>query len=99
MAFELDFSGRQVLVVGGSNGIGIGIGIGNATVQAFRGQGAQVAVWGTRAAAADYADEAGQPYPSMCHDGAPPVTSGAASAATAARCAAHRARSSVGCRR
>ena len=53
MAFELDFSGRQVLVVGGSSGIG------NATAQAFRGQGAQVAVWGTRAAAADYADEPG----------------------------------------
>jgi 3-oxoacyl-[acyl-carrier protein] reductase len=49
----LDFSGRSVLVVGGSSGIGNGI------AQAFRARGAQVAVWGTRAAAADYAGEAG----------------------------------------
>jgi 3-oxoacyl-[acyl-carrier protein] reductase len=45
----LDFSGRQVLVVGGSSGIGNGI------AQAFRAQGADVAVCGTRASAADYA--------------------------------------------
>jgi 3-oxoacyl-[acyl-carrier protein] reductase len=50
---ELDFSGRQVLVVGGSSGIGNGI------AQAFRGHGAQVAVCGTRGGAADYADEDG----------------------------------------
>ena len=50
---ELDFSGKQVLVVGGSSGIGNGI------AQAFRGHGAQVAVCGTRGSAADYADEAG----------------------------------------
>ena len=53
MPFELDFSGQQVLVVGGSSGIG------NATARAFLGQGAQVAVWGTRASAADYAAEPG----------------------------------------
>ena len=35
---ELDFSGKQVLVVGGSSGIGNGI------AQAFRARGAQVAV-------------------------------------------------------
>ncbi len=35
---ELDFRGRQVLVVGGSSGIGNGI------AQAFRGHGAKVAV-------------------------------------------------------
>lgn len=44
----LDFSGRTVLVVGGSSGIGNGI------ARAFLAQGAQVHVWGTRPAAADY---------------------------------------------
>ena len=42
---ELDFSGKQVLVVGGSSGIGNGI------AQAFRARGARVAVCGTRAQA------------------------------------------------
>jgi len=45
---ELDFSGRQVLVVGGSSGIGNGI------AQAFRTKGAHVHVCGTRASAAEY---------------------------------------------
>ena len=45
---ELDFSGKQVLVVGGSSGIGNGI------AQAFRAKGARVHVCGTRAAASDY---------------------------------------------
>jgi len=45
---ELDFSGRQVLVVGGSSGIGNGV------AQAFRAKGARVHVCGTRAHAADY---------------------------------------------
>ena len=45
---ELDFSGKQVLVVGGSSGIGNGIAHG------FRGRGADVHVWGTRPSAADY---------------------------------------------
>ena len=40
---ELDFSGKQVLVVGGSSGIGNGI------AQAFRAKGARVQVCGTRA--------------------------------------------------
>jgi 3-oxoacyl-[acyl-carrier protein] reductase len=44
-----DYSGKTVLVVGGSSGIGNGI------AQAFRAQGAQVHIWGTRASAADYA--------------------------------------------
>ncbi len=49
---ELDFTGKNVLVVGGSSGIGNGI------AQAFRAKGAHVFVWGTRASAADYrADE------------------------------------------
>src|SRR5690606_27977890 len=47
---DLDFSGKTVLVVGGSSGIGNGI------AQAFRRQGAEVHVWGTRASADDYAD-------------------------------------------
>jgi 3-oxoacyl-[acyl-carrier protein] reductase len=50
---ELDFSGKQVLVVGGSSGIGNGI------AQAFRTRGAQVTVCGTRPSAADYSAEEG----------------------------------------
>jgi 3-oxoacyl-[acyl-carrier protein] reductase len=46
---ELDFSGKTVLVVGGSSGIGNGI------AQAFLRKGATVHVAGTRASAADYA--------------------------------------------
>jgi 3-oxoacyl-[acyl-carrier protein] reductase len=49
----LDFSGRSVLVIGGSSGIGNGI------AQAFRAQGAGVAVCGTRASAADYSADEG----------------------------------------
>lgn len=45
---DLDFSGKAVLVVGGSSGIGNGIAHG------FRHRGAQVHVWGTRPSAADY---------------------------------------------
>ncbi|MGV2979445.1 SDR family NAD(P)-dependent oxidoreductase [Camelimonas sp. ID_303_24] len=48
-----DFSGRNVLVVGGSSGIGNGV------AQQFRAHGANVHVWGTRASAADYAKEDG----------------------------------------
>jgi 3-oxoacyl-[acyl-carrier protein] reductase len=50
---ELDFSGKQVLVVGGSSGIGNGI------AQAFRGKGARVHVCGTRGSAADYSASEG----------------------------------------
>ncbi|WP_202842585.1 SDR family NAD(P)-dependent oxidoreductase [Luteimonas saliphila] len=50
---ELDFSGRTVLVVGGSSGIGNGI------AHEFHTRGAQVHVWGTRAGAQDYAGSAG----------------------------------------
>src|SRR5246127_2800384 len=53
MASELDFSGKQVLVVGGSSGIGNGI------AQAFRAKGADVAVCGTRARPAEYSAEEG----------------------------------------
>lgn len=48
MRNPLDFSGRTVLVVGGSSGIGNGI------ARAFLDNGAEVHVWGTRASAADY---------------------------------------------
>ncbi|EPA96183.1 MULTISPECIES: SDR family NAD(P)-dependent oxidoreductase [Pseudomonas] len=48
--YELDFSGKTVLVIGGSSGIGNGI------AQNFRQRGAEVHVWGTRASAAAYRD-------------------------------------------
>jgi 3-oxoacyl-[acyl-carrier protein] reductase len=50
---ELDFGGKQILVVGGSSGIGNGI------AQAFRAKGARVSVYGTRAQASDYSKEEG----------------------------------------
>jgi 3-oxoacyl-[acyl-carrier protein] reductase len=50
---ELDFSGKQVLVIGGSSGIGNGI------AQAFRAKGARVQVCGTRSSAAAYAPAEG----------------------------------------
>jgi 3-oxoacyl-[acyl-carrier protein] reductase len=53
MTDPLDFTGRRVLVVGGSSGIGNGI------AQAFRERGAQVQVWGTRSSAAEYEREPG----------------------------------------
>lgn len=49
----LNYSGKSVLVVGGTSGIGNGI------AQAFRAAGASVHVWGTRASAADYKAEEG----------------------------------------
>lgn len=48
MIDDTDFTGKHVLVVGGSSGIGNGI------AQAFRARGAAVHVWGTRADPADY---------------------------------------------
>ena len=53
MRSDTDFSGKRVLVVGGSSGIGNGI------AHAFRFRGAEVHVWGTRAAASDYSAEEG----------------------------------------
>jgi 3-oxoacyl-[acyl-carrier protein] reductase len=50
---ELDFSRKQILVIGGSSGIGNGI------AQAFRAKGARVHACGTRAGAADYSAEEG----------------------------------------
>jgi 3-oxoacyl-[acyl-carrier protein] reductase len=48
MKSDTDFSGKTVLVVGGSSGIGNGIAHG------FRERGAKVHVWGTRPTAAAY---------------------------------------------
>lgn len=45
---RFDFSGARVLVTGGSNGLGLGIAL------AFAEAGAQVAITGTRASAAEY---------------------------------------------
>ncbi len=45
---DTDFTGKTVLVVGGSSGIGNGI------AHAFRKRGAEVHIWGTRASAKDY---------------------------------------------
>lgn len=50
---DTDFTGKNVLVVGGSSGIGNGI------AQAFRARGANVEIWGTRQSAEDYAGEEG----------------------------------------
>jgi 3-oxoacyl-[acyl-carrier protein] reductase len=47
----LDFSGKTVLVIGGSSGIGL------ATAHMFESAGARVVVTGTRSSAADYADD------------------------------------------
>ncbi|MGA9275952.1 SDR family NAD(P)-dependent oxidoreductase [Ilumatobacter sp.] len=46
----IDFTGRRVLVAGGSSGIGLG------TARRFELAGAEVHVTGTRASAADYAE-------------------------------------------
>jgi 3-oxoacyl-[acyl-carrier protein] reductase len=50
---ELDFSGKQILIIGGSSGIGNGI------AQAFRARGGRIQVCGTRAGAADYSNTEG----------------------------------------
>jgi 3-oxoacyl-[acyl-carrier protein] reductase len=57
----LDFSGRRVLVVGGSSGIGNGI------AQAFRTRGASVEIWGTRPQAEDYADAPGSDFSGLAY--------------------------------
>lgn len=50
---ELDFTGKTVLIVGGSSGIGNGV------AQRFRGKGADVHVTGTKRSGMDYAEVAG----------------------------------------
>ena len=56
----MDFTGKTVLVVGGSSGIGNGI------AQAFRAQGATVYVWGTREAS-EYRVEDGSDLRGLNH--------------------------------
>ena len=50
---DTNFTGKNVLIVGGSSGIGNGIAHG------FRERGGAVHVWGTRPSASDYDDEPG----------------------------------------
>ncbi len=50
---DTDFSGKRILIVGGSSGIG------NGMAQELRARGADVTVWGTRPSAADYAGTEG----------------------------------------
>lgn len=50
---RFDFAGARVLVTGGSNGLGLGI------ARAFADAGAEVAITGTRASAADYPHDLG----------------------------------------
>jgi 3-oxoacyl-[acyl-carrier protein] reductase len=50
---ELDFTGKRVLVIGGSSGIGNGI------ARAFLARGAEVHVWGTRERKEDYSRDEG----------------------------------------
>ncbi|MGV8996582.1 MAG: SDR family NAD(P)-dependent oxidoreductase [Parvibaculaceae bacterium] len=59
---ELDFSGKTVLVVGGSSGIGNGI------AHAFKDKGAAVHVWGTRAKASDYSAAEGSDMRGLRYD-------------------------------
>ena len=48
---ELDFTGKTVLVVGGTSGLGNGI------AQKFKQKGATVEIWGTRSSLAEYDDQ------------------------------------------
>lgn len=59
---ELDFTGKTVLVVGGSSGIGNGIS------HAFKEKGATVHVWGTRAKASDYSAAEGSDMSGLHYD-------------------------------
>jgi len=58
---ELDFSGQQMLIVGGSSGIGNGI------AQAFRTRGAKVCVTGTRAGPGDYSADDGSDFDGLSY--------------------------------
>ncbi len=60
---DTDFTGKTVLVVGGSSGIGNGIAHG------FKARGARVHVWGTRPGAADYEGVEGSDLSGLGYDG------------------------------
>lgn len=60
---DTDFTGKTVLVVGGSSGIGNGV------AHAFRDRGAQVHVWGTRGGAQDYAGVEGSDLTGLGYTG------------------------------
>lgn len=74
---ELDFTGKKVLVVGGSSGIGNGV------AHAFRARGADVHVWGTRASAADYDGVEGSDLNGLGYTGVDVSDPGAIAAAPA----------------
>ncbi len=59
---DTDFTGKTVLVVGGSSGIGNGIAHG------FRERGARVHVWGTRPKASDYEPADGSDLTGLGYD-------------------------------
>lgn len=63
MRDDTDFSGKQVLVVGGSSGIGNGI------AHAFLDRGASVHVWGTRPSADAYDGEEGSDLSGLGYSG------------------------------
>jgi 3-oxoacyl-[acyl-carrier protein] reductase len=63
MRSDTDFTGKTVLVIGGSSGIGNGI------AHAFKARGAQVHAWGTRPRADDYAGVEGSDLTGLGYSG------------------------------
>jgi 3-oxoacyl-[acyl-carrier protein] reductase len=63
MRSDTDFTGKAVLVVGGSSGIGNGI------AHAYKARGARVHAWGTRPRAEDYAGVEGSDLTGLGYSG------------------------------